>query len=309
MSFNIDSQSSEVIKKIIPENTVNSLWDKITNDQSNELSQVNTLKKHKVEKLVEQSGIKTKEIPLSIEQKNKTVTQLENSNLSGEEKNTAKKIIKEGNFDFLHSEGIDWWILSTFLSILSVIFSVEWKNDSYTDNMDNITDDLKEFEQIPTLTKLEFAKEAKKHAKRIDAKYWIPWEISLAQTILESGWWQSEKAREYGVYFGVKWKGKKLMSTEDYWNWIVKEASEFRTYNDLWEAFEWYANFLMENPRYSKAFKYTTDIYDNWNKPKWYIGRDPIRFLQEIKNAGYATDSNYVGKIANVMHSVEKRNV
>lgn len=282
-------------------------WKNVTRLQSQELSKVNNLKKNELQTVVKKSGIDTKGITLSHEQKNETVTQLEKSSLSSEEKQKAKQIMKKWSFDFLNSEGIEWWILSTFLSILSALFSNS--NLVSAEGSNTIEDSSDDFDNIPPLTKIEFAKQAKKQAKKIDSKYWIPWEISLAQTILESGWWQSDKARENWVYFWVKGKWKVLMSTEDYGNWLVAEKSEFRTYENLKEAFEWYAKFLLSNKRYSEAFKYTTDIYTDGNKPSWYVWRDPIAFLHEIKKAWYATDSNYIGKIANVMKSVEKRNV
>lgn len=47
-----------------------------------------------------------------------------------------------------------------------------------------------------------------------------------------------------------------------------------------------YANFLMENPRYEKALANSSDAES---------------FLQELQNAGYATDPAYANKISNIM--------
>jgi flagellum-specific peptidoglycan hydrolase FlgJ len=63
--------------------------------------------------------------------------------------------------------------------------------DSYSDTGTLITEQ----------TKLEFTKKAKIEAEKLEAKYGIPWEVSLSQCILESGWGQSKLARKHGNYF------------------------------------------------------------------------------------------------------------
>lgn len=59
----------------------------------------------------------------------------------------------------------------------------------------------------------------------------------------------------------------------------------FRGYASMEESFIGYAQFIYENPRYKNAFLYRND---------------PKMFLEKIKQAGYATDPEYVSKIENI---------
>lgn len=91
----------------------------------------------------------------------------------------------------------------------------------------------------------------------------------------------------------------------------VVENASFRTYSDIKESFIDHANFLaIQNPRYRDAFQYANDITP---RPSYYPkdynknNYSPQKFLEAIKKAGYATDDNYVDKIAGVWktHGIE----
>jgi flagellum-specific peptidoglycan hydrolase FlgJ len=70
------------------------------------------------------------------------------------------------------------------------------------------------------------------------------------------------------------------------------------------EAFHGYGEFLSQNPRYKPAFNYASQmIFGLSTNYKW---RDPVAFIKEVKNAWYATDSNYVGKIVSIQKGLEK---
>ena len=62
----------------------------------------------------------------------------------------------------------------------------------------------------------------------------------------------------------------------------------FRAYESLKDSFNDYAEFLLGNDRYSHALEFASDTK---------------RFLNEIQNAGYATDPNYANKIMNVLNN------
>lgn len=70
------------------------------------------------------------------------------------------------------------------------------------------------------------------------------------------------------------------------------------------ESFLGYAKFIAEeNPRYRRAFAHAKPLENiPPHYPKDYNPSDysPEKFLQEIRNAGYATDTNYVGKIVSL---------
>lgn len=58
----------------------------------------------------------------------------------------------------------------------------------------------------------------------------------------------------------------------------------FRAYNTPQQSMEDYVKLLSTEPRYKKA---------------WEVRSDPVKFVTEVKKAGYATDPNYVSKVIN----------
>ena len=66
----------------------------------------------------------------------------------------------------------------------------------------------------------------------------------------------------------------------------VKKQANFRAYDSIKESIKDYVDFLQSNPRYNQALKST-------NKPEQY--------LDELQQAGYATDPQYAQKIKNVL--------
>lgn len=81
------------------------------------------------------------------------------------------------------------------------------------------------------------------------------------------------------------------------------ENASFRTYSDMKESFIDYAKFLTKNPRYREAFQYAKNITPQPSYyPKDYVAENfnPRKFIEAIKDAGYATDPVYVDKIASV---------
>lgn len=240
---------------------------------------------------------------VSKQQQEEVTKKIADSDLSDTDKANAQKAIQTNNFSFLDEITGEWGILAIIMSIFKWLFW--WNNDS--ENSDFMAPYVEWGKPITEAQKLEFTKQAKKEAQKLEEKYWIPWEVSLSQCILESGWWQSKLAREHGNYFWIKWKWVAMMTKEDYAWKLQDEMASFRTYNNMEESFESYAKFLIDNPRYKEAFNY------GWKMLFWvttnYQWRDPIKFITEIKKAWYATDSNYVWKIAGIMKSVEKSNV
>ena len=140
-------------------------------------------------------------------------------------------------------------------------------------------------------------------AKVIEAQYGIPWQVTVGQSTLESRYGKSGLSKE-GNYFGIKGEGKVFLTREVYDGQEIMENASFRTYSDMKESFIDYAKFLaIKNPRYREAFRYAKDINPRPSYyPKDYSSEnyDPKKFLEAIKEAGYATDNEYVEKVASV---------
>ena len=115
----------------------------------------------------------------------------------------------------------------------------------------------------------------------------------IAQAILESDWGKSILASKYHNYFGLKcgtkWTGKSvnLKTQEEYKAGVFTTIKDnFRVYDSMEDGIKGYFDFI-QLTRY-KNLKGITD-------PKTYV--------TTIKNDGYATDSNYVSKIMNIINS------
>ncbi len=106
----------------------------------------------------------------------------------------------------------------------------------------------------------------------------IPASVTLAQLIQETGWGSSLLATKYNNAFGIKankgWTGKVSPPLKDH---VEGSNVPYRAYNSIAESFADHSNFLIENKRYKNAFNYKND---------------PIQFIREVANAGYAMDAN-----------------
>tara|TARA_R110000782_G_scaffold54750_1_gene115814 strand:- start:944 stop:2464 length:1521 start_codon:yes stop_codon:yes gene_type:complete len=114
--------------------------------------------------------------------------------------------------------------------------------------------------------------------------------MAAAQAGAESRYGVSELALETNNTFGVKvrkgepFEGVMFDTKEDYGDGKVSEQANFRTYNSLQENINGYIHFLETGtnddgtPRYAKAL----------------AAKTPYEYIQELKNARYATDPNYV---------------
>lgn len=136
----------------------------------------------------------------------------------------------------------------------------------------------------------EFAKPA---AKRLG----VDANVIIAIAALETGWGThlpSDGESVSNNYFGIKadsrWQGPAVDSeTLEFADGVFNKLKQsFRAYQNLGDSFNDFAEFLIGNERYSKALEFAGDAK---------------QFLQEIQNAGYATDPKYADKILNVLNS------
>ena len=138
----------------------------------------------------------------------------------------------------------------------------------------------------------------------------------LAQAALESGWGDRAVGN---MFFGIKdsdkgrtGKGQLLVTTEylktpdqkalfpevisvtwneprKRWKYIVKDW--FRKYDTPAGSFKDHAQFFIQNPRYANAMANAAD---------------PIRFLQEVAKAGYATAPDYAILLAKLVKMIQR---
>lgn len=148
-------------------------------------------------------------------------------------------------------------------------------------------------------------------AHAIEEKTGLPALAILAQSALETGWGTKVKGNSY---FGIKGKGILIRTTEIsskpdlHFPEIISVTkfkdetgktkykydckTYFAAYATPFDSFAAYAEFILTNPRYSKAIE---------NKD------NPERYLQEVARAGYATGLNYEKAVLDVLDSIKNR--
>ncbi len=136
-------------------------------------------------------------------------------------------------------------------------------------------------------------------------KYGIPYEAILSQAIIESGYGKSKLTVDANNFFGIKagsswtgpvWTGATREETSGGSSYTISAA--FRSYASPQAGFDGYGEFIRGNKRYSTALNFPGD---------------PYRYIQEIKNAGYATDGQYVATnsrmVAQVTQYIQSKNL
>lgn len=131
-----------------------------------------------------------------------------------------------------------------------------------------------------------------KYAPQYNVKVYSP---IIAQAILESASGESSLGKEYNNFFGLKcgtlWTGKSvnLRTGEEYTPGSYTTISaNFRVYDTMEEGVRGYFEFLFRNrTRYNNLIGET----------------DPYEYLVKIKADEYATSSNYVRNVYNVIKS------
>lgn len=137
--------------------------------------------------------------------------------------------------------------------------------------------------------KKRFFEVLKPAAVAAEEKYGVPWQVTLAQVALESGWGK-HGIGGYNV-FGIKGSGPAgsvVKSTKEWRNGrYVTENARFAKYHDYFEAVMEHGK-LFHNGYYKKAMA------------QFPRDRDPIAFAQNIQGI-YATDPHYAKNIIGLM--------
>ncbi len=127
-------------------------------------------------------------------------------------------------------------------------------------------------------------------------EYGVPASVAMAQSMLETGYGESELATKANNWFGIKCFSKlsplqngcyEIETTEydENGNPYI-ETARFRAYDDIAKSFLDHGRFLTVHSRYAEAFNHTDD---------------PDQFIREVHKAGYATDPEYSNKIIRLM--------
>ena len=117
--------------------------------------------------------------------------------------------------------------------------------------------------------------------------YKIPASIKLSQAILETGAARSELFKKSNSHFNIKctssWKGGRVYYNDDNPN------DCFRKYKNDKDSYDDHSLFLTSSPRYAPLFKLDIKDYKAW--------------ARGLKQAGYATDPDYAGKLIRIIET------
>lgn len=134
----------------------------------------------------------------------------------------------------------------------------------------------------------DIAKCVKKYAGSYGIKVHSP---IIAQAILESGWGKSKLAADYYNYFGMKcgtkWTGPSVnMTTQEEYaaGTLTTIKDNFRVYDNMEDGVKGYFEFIQLS-RYENLKGIT----------------DPQKYIETIKNDGYATSSTYVDSLMQII--------
>jgi type VI secretion system secreted protein VgrG len=127
-------------------------------------------------------------------------------------------------------------------------------------------------------------------AKDVKKQWGVPVAVLIAQSAQETGWGRHVKNN---AYFGIKGKAPdgssvNFATTEVIDGKVIHTTGTFRAYTGFADSADDYGRFLSQNGRYKAAFAFK---------------HDPVKFVQEIAKAGYATDPNYAKSLISIIHS------
>lgn len=135
-------------------------------------------------------------------------------------------------------------------------------------------------------------------AERMAGELGVDPKVLVAQAALETGWGkyvikESDGSSSYNLFnikAGRSWEGDRAqVSTLEYRDGIAqKERADFRSYGSYQESFTDYVNFLKNSTRYQQALN---------------VADSPLQYLQELQQAGYATDPAYADKINSIFEN------
>jgi len=142
----------------------------------------------------------------------------------------------------------------------------------------------------------QLAKYAKKEAsnRKKNGQHWSLPSVAIAQAALETGWGSSSLMTKAHAYYGIKagsnWTGKVYSSkTQECYDGVnmTTITDTFRAYDSVEESVRDYFDLICKTERYKNA------------RDK----KDARTCITAIKNAGYATDPNYINNVMSIINS------
>ena len=156
-------------------------------------------------------------------------------------------------------------------------------------NITNVSGKLNDISASRRQFVIDIANYVRKYAPQYGIKVYSP---VIAQAIHESGWGESKLSAKYHNYFGLKcgtkWTGKSVnMKTQEEYSAgsLSTISANFRAYDSMEEGVKGYFDFI-QLPRYANLKGVTS----------------PRQYLQNIKDDGYATGSQYVDHVMNTLN-------
>lgn len=137
-------------------------------------------------------------------------------------------------------------------------------------------------------------------AKAIAEKLGISEQAMVAQAALETGWGkhviEDKQGNSSFNLFNIKAKSNEpsiTIETTEYRDGLpLKERAEFKRYNNIAQSFEDYGQLISGSKRYQEALAQ---------------GRDSDAYVEQLQQAGYATDPNYADKIKSILNDADFR--
>ena len=135
--------------------------------------------------------------------------------------------------------------------------------------------------------KAEFFEKYAAAAIEEQKRYGIPASVTLAQMAVESGYGESNLARQDNNYFGIKASDKWIKAGKP-WSYHHDDHynDKFCTFASPLDSLEYHSKVLMAD-RYKACRQYASDDHTHW--------------IEGIKKGGYATDPRYVATIEGVI--------
>jgi peptidoglycan hydrolase FlgJ len=138
----------------------------------------------------------------------------------------------------------------------------------------------------------------------VQEKYGLPALAVLAQAALETGWGsyilrvnvngvKIDSKNIFNIKAGTTWQGKK--GSRDVWEVIngkdVTVPAWFRVYDSYTESFDNYGEYICNRTLADGTLRYARALSEKDN---------PIRYVEEVHRAGYATDPSYAKKVCSI---------
>ena len=148
----------------------------------------------------------------------------------------------------------------------------------------------------------DFVKQLAPYAQQAAEKLGVSVRAVLAQAALETQWGKHLPTHSngntsnnlFGMKAGSSWDGEKVsVKTLEFEDGMpVQKRAQFRSYDNLGQSFDDYAQLISDNPRYAKAMNH---------------GEDVVGFAKGLVSGGYATDPSYAQKIIAIANSPQMR--